>query len=281
MALLYYWRPDNYRQDAEFGFGFHLNQNSPAMLKARPGDGLWAFTRRKDGAYALAAHLIVKGITYNVPRYRYGKYRLWADQRRSRYFDVEASPQSESIIRSLSIRADARHLGQSFQGNAAVRELTPADDLLLAQAAVRLPVIHTAEFYPEDELEARVVYGGEIRIEEIAPNAPARTRYLYDTLATPRSRRNVRKIVEMYEGKCQICAYDPRRRYDGDICHVHHIIWVSRGGESELNNLCLVCPTHHAAIHMDDAVFDYAGLEYRFSNGLVEPLMLNRHLVAA
>ena len=134
--------------------------------------------------------------------------------------------------------------------------------------------------YPEDELEARVVYGGDIRADEIADDAPARTRYLYDTLGTLRSRRNVRKIVEMYEGRCQICEYDPRQIYDGDICHVHHIVWVSRGGDSELNNLCLVCPSHHAAIHMDDAVFDYRGLVYRFSNGLEERVSLNRHLVA-
>ena len=56
MPLLYYWRPDNYLRDRRFGFGFHLNQNSPAMAAARPGDSLWAFTRRpRDGLYLLAA----------------------------------------------------------------------------------------------------------------------------------------------------------------------------------------------------------------------------------
>jgi hypothetical protein len=28
MALLYYWRPDNYRRDLDFGAGYHLNQGS-------------------------------------------------------------------------------------------------------------------------------------------------------------------------------------------------------------------------------------------------------------
>ena len=26
MALLYYWRPDNYGRDLDFGAGYHLNQ---------------------------------------------------------------------------------------------------------------------------------------------------------------------------------------------------------------------------------------------------------------
>ena len=62
MSLLYFWRLDNYRRDRVFGFGYHLNQNSPAMATVGPGDSLWAFTRRaRDGLYLLAAELIVGG----------------------------------------------------------------------------------------------------------------------------------------------------------------------------------------------------------------------------
>jgi 5-methylcytosine-specific restriction enzyme A len=46
MPLLYYWRPDNYARDHRFGFGYHLNQSSPAMRLSGPGDSLWAFTQR-------------------------------------------------------------------------------------------------------------------------------------------------------------------------------------------------------------------------------------------
>ena len=59
MPLLYYWRADNHARDQEFGFGYHLSQNSPAMASAGPGDSLWAFTRRRrDGLYILAAELV-------------------------------------------------------------------------------------------------------------------------------------------------------------------------------------------------------------------------------
>lgn len=93
MPLLYYWRPDNYARDQEFGFGYHLSQNSPAMASALPGDSSWAFTRRRrDGRYILAAELVVRAVTRNRPAYRYGTYRAWCDLERSRYFDVEAGP---------------------------------------------------------------------------------------------------------------------------------------------------------------------------------------------
>ncbi len=278
MPLLYYWKPENYRRDREFGFGFHLNQNSPAMLRTAPGDSLWAFTRRRDGFYVLAAHLIVRGITHNVPGYRYGKYRVWADKEASRYFDVARSTNAEAILRALSVAARSRFLGQSFQGTAAVRELTQADHELLLQVAADLPILETAAFYPEDELESRLVYGTAINSAEIARDAPERTHYLYETLQRPRCRELVKQLHTMYQGQCQVCLYNPRDIYHLDVCHGHHIIWISRGGDDELENMCLICPNHHAAIHADDAIFDYRGLQFQFGNGLIEEIRLNHHL---
>lgn len=81
-----------------------------------------------------------------------------------------------------------------------------------------------------------------------------------------------------YAGRCQICRFDPHDRYGRRLCHGHHIQWLSRGGEDELENMVLVCPNHHAAIHTDDASFDYGSLAFAFSNGLTEPLLINSHL---
>jgi hypothetical protein len=68
VPLLYYWRPGNYSRDREFGFGYHLNQNNALLTSMREGDSLWAFTRRRvDGLYVLAAELIVRANTRNVP----------------------------------------------------------------------------------------------------------------------------------------------------------------------------------------------------------------------
>jgi 5-methylcytosine-specific restriction enzyme A len=58
---------DNYRRDMDLGAGYHLNQASPVLHGVDLGDSLWAFTRRPDGAYVLAAELVVKAKTLNRP----------------------------------------------------------------------------------------------------------------------------------------------------------------------------------------------------------------------
>ncbi|HET7463693.1 MAG TPA: HNH endonuclease signature motif containing protein [Longimicrobium sp.] len=284
MNVLYYWRPDNYRQDARFGFGYHLNQNSPVLAQMVRGETVWAFTRDALGRYVLAAALVVRGVTRNSPRYRYGHYRVWGDLERTRYFDIERGAGAELLIRNLRITAQAELLAQSFQGLRAVRPLHDADHRLLAAFAAELPVLPPVGIYPEDEFEARLVLGSSVRellSKESGEAYAARMRYLFETVDVTRARRHVERLQKTYGGRCQICRYDPHARYGRRLCHGHHIEWLSRGGADELENMVLICPNHHAAVHQDDAVFSYDDLTFRFSNGLAEHLELNHHLTRA
>ncbi len=57
------------------------------------GDSLWAFTRRQCvGLYVLAAERVVRTATHNPRNYRYGRWWIWGDLHRSRYFDVDFGP---------------------------------------------------------------------------------------------------------------------------------------------------------------------------------------------
>ena len=102
--LLYYWRGDNYRRDLDMGVGYHPNQANPLLHQINIGESVWAFTRRPDGIYVLAAELIVKAKTQNPPKFRYGRYRVWGDKNYSRYFHVDQQPSVENIIRQLSVK---------------------------------------------------------------------------------------------------------------------------------------------------------------------------------
>src|SRR4051794_12625700 len=102
MPLLYYWRGDNCHRDLDLGAGYHLNQANPLLHQVELGNSLWAFTRSKDGRYALAAELVIRAKTLTPPSFRYGRYRVWGDLRRSRYFQVEGQTDIEPVIRSLS-----------------------------------------------------------------------------------------------------------------------------------------------------------------------------------
>ena len=72
-----------------------------------------------------------------------------------------------------------------------------------------------------------------------------------------RDRDLVGQLRELYLGECQICAWAPLRIYGAELCEAHHVRWLSRGGDDTLENLVLICPNHHRAIHRCDAPFDF------------------------
>jgi 5-methylcytosine-specific restriction enzyme A len=281
MPLLYYWRGDNYRRDLDMGAGYHLNQANPLLHKIELGDSLWAFTHNQLGQYVLAAELVVKAKTENPPKFRYGRYRLWGDIHYSRYFQVENQPGIEQIVRNLSCKADARILGQSFQGKAAVKLITPQDHLILQAAARDLPLEPRARILPEEKLEAALLLQDPLAVENLilkehAGIAEERRAYLYSQ-APSRNHRLVEELQDLYQGQCQICLWHPRQHYGHSLCHGHHIHWLSRGGEDELGNMILVCPNHHSAIHKIDAPMDFRDMTFDFGIRR-ENLQINLHL---
>ena len=261
------------------GAGYHLNQANPLLHKIEVGDSLWAFTRRRDGIYVLAAELIVKAKTINPPNFRYGQYRVWGDIDYSRYFQVENQPSIENIIRSLSCQVNAKILGMSFQGWSAIKQISSKDVEILRMLARELHLEPRARILNEDKLEAMLLLGDIEAVKNLVRDekpgiAEERRRYFY-TQAPTRNRNLVEELQEIYSGKCQICQWSPIDVYGKELCHGHHIQWLSRGGVDELQNMVLVCPNHHAAIHKLDAPLDYA--DFSFDFGTHRELLSFRH----
>ena len=281
MPLLYYWRGDNYRRDLDYGAGFHLNQNNPLLHEIDLGDSLWAFTRTRSKRYVLAAELVIRAKTRNPENFRYGRYRIWGDLKKSRYFATEDQPKIEEVVRNLSIKPSAKSLGHAFQGKAAVRKISAEDHRILTMVARELPPEPRARILPEERLEAAILLGDPAAVAALVKSespglAEKRASYLHKK-AVKRSPRIVGQLKAMYDGQCQICEWSPRSSYSEDICEGHHIHWLSRGGEDEIENLVLLCPNHHRATHACDAVFDYAGYSFDFGERS-EDLSLNKHL---
>ena len=284
MPLLYYWRADNYRNDLDIGAGFHLNQANPLMHSVESGESLWAFTRSRAGQYVLAAELVVKAKTFNPPGFKYGRYRLWGDIHHSRYFAVEGQESIESVVRSLSCSTNAAVLGHSFQGHAAVKAITLQDHYLLQAAAKALPLEPRARILPEDRLEALALLGDRVAVENLVREeqpgiSQTRRQYLYREVPV-RNPRLADKLQDLYEGHCQICQWHPREQYGVNLCQAHHIQWLSRGGDDRLENLVLVCPNHHVAIHRADAPLDFLNLAFDFGSHK-ENITMNVHLGSA
>lgn len=263
------------------GAGYHLNQANPKLHSIDIGDSLWAFTRNKKNRYVLAAQLVIKAKTENPPNFRYGRYRVWGDVSQSRYFKVDDQPGVEQIIRHLSVTTEAQVLGRSFQGFAAVKPITVEDHRILLEVARELPPEPRARILPEEKLEAALLLGDRAKVYELIQSeangiAEERQAYLYQQAPT-RNPQLVANLHILYRGRCQLCMWDPIDIYGNTICHGHHIHWLSRGGDDSMENLMLVCPNHHAAIHKVDAPLDFKDLAVDFQTHR-EPLQLNYHL---
>jgi hypothetical protein len=98
--------------------------------------------RRKSGLEIyLAAHLIIRGKSINSNNNKYGKYRITANQQRSRYFSLE----EESLTPLLSNLTSIRHFGdridryaQAFQ---TLRKLNEHDAEIIKSFANSLKLL--------------------------------------------------------------------------------------------------------------------------------------------
>ncbi len=153
MHLLYYLKRDLYdaEQHTDDFEDFTLNQNAPAMLRVKEGESIWAFTLLDDGVYALVTEFVVAAKGENAPGRPFGQHRVEANLERSKLFALEDPAQKdfEALVRrQLSITANAAALGQSFQGHAAVREITEEDHQHLKAFAQNLTALELP--HPED-----------------------------------------------------------------------------------------------------------------------------------
>jgi len=87
----------------------------------------------------------------------------------------------------------------------------------------------------------------------------------------------VDELKRIYGGRCQICASVPFNGLFGNIVEGHHIEWLSRNDKDIRENIILLCPNHHAAVHAADPTFDRAKLEFRFGAKII-PIRLDSHL---
>lgn len=289
MDLLAYWRWDNYVSDLEDGAGFHFNSNQARLHdRLALGESLWIVTGRpgRDGCtYPLVGRLVIRAMTLNAPGYKYGRHRVWGDLERSRYYSAKG-PDASALLRTLRFDSDspvkAIAIGQALQ---TLRELTPDDAARLDAWARDLSHEPRANRVPDEAALERALMTGD-DVWRALPNDVARelisdTAQRRITQAARRNRSLVEDLRARYRGRCQLCAFDPQIVYGRGICEAHHIVYLSRGGDDSLDNMILVCPNHHEAIHATSAVFDFEDLRYVFPGGRREPLVLNEHLRAA
>lgn len=287
MHFLGYWVYQNFLNDIGSGATFHYNSNQPRFhQKIDIGETLWlvtGFRVREKMQYFLAARFVIRAKTHNSSSYKYGRYRLWADPQLSDYYTIGQS-EITNLLMSLEfspqkpIQEAGVTIAQSLQS---FRYLSQNDVFLLTQYSQELESDSgIPKSVPELEIESAYEKGEGVLKETIDAELPNLSENRKNEIITnyTRNRSLVKELQSIYSSRCQICAFDPIAVYQVNASHAHHIHYLSRGGLDVLENLILLCPNHHSAIHGDDAVFDYSLKRFMFRNGRQEPLALNQHL---
>lgn len=291
MDAIAIWNYSNYRKDIDVGAGFHFNSNQPRLHTAlNIGDSLWLVTRvvvNGRNEYRLAAHLVIRAKTINAPSYKYGSFRVWGDVAASSYYRIDESSVHDVFELLQIIEMDSgsladRNRSNIFQSMQTLRSIPIKSSKLLESFAAQLPLETRAyQVVDEAELEKAYAVGTPERLELLMAEQPIG--YSEETStgirqAYERNRRLVRTLHKLYHGRCQVTGHDSPLLYGVPTAEAHHIVYRSRGGADELDNLVLLCPNLHNAIHSTNATFDYSKLAFVFPNGRVEPLIMNNHL---
>ena len=92
-----------------------------------------------------------------------------------------------------------------------------------------------------------------------------------------RNSAQVRYLKTFYSGRCQLCGSNALNGQFGELSEGHHIEWLCRGGVDEKENIMILCPNHHAAIHQVDPRFNREALVFQHGSAAI-PVQLDQHL---
>ena len=82
----------------------------------------------------------------------------------------------------------------------------------------------------------------------------------------------------LYGYRCQICGKVIGEEYGSHIAEAHHIDYFVNSLNNDASNQMVVCPNHHSIIHDANPEFIRADLTFKYQNGYIERLAINKHL---
>lgn len=103
----------------------------------------------------------------------------------------------------------------------------------------------------EKLVDAAAQLSSEQRREKLAAASKTPERVIVSTYGFKRSSLVVAEVLALAGGKCQHCLKDaPFKREDGTpYLEVHHVEWLSKGGEDSVENAVALCPNCHREAH--------------------------------
>lgn len=192
-----------------------------------------------------------------------------------------------ATVPTIPFSLEDLNLSKSYSGQNNARYIDPVD-----QAEVQRYILWSLAQQPDrysqivNPSEIAQTFGRESTLEGVFNHdrialltKPSKSRYLSEGF--DRNQWLAESLKSYYFHRCQVCGNDFEPRYGESFAESHHIQYLSSGGKDMSGNIVVVCPNHHRIIHATHAEFDRSNLEYRYPNGLREPLILPDHLSRA
>lgn len=87
-------------------------------------------------------------------------------------------------------------------------------------------------------------------------------------------------LKHLYGYRCQMSGEIIGEAYGVNCVEAHHIVPFTESMNNDTSNIIILSPSYHRIVHKAKPDFDRESLAFRFPNGLVECVKLNKHLKA-
>ena len=131
---------------------------------------------------------------------------------------------------------------------------------------VRQEVVQMNELFFETSYESRE--DNDARIEEVT--GIKRIRKLDRSIGD--------SLKRLYDYRCQMTGERIGDAYDALVVEAHHIIPFTQSLNNDTSNIIIISPSYHRIIHKAKPEWLSNEKAFRFPNGLVETVRLNKHL---
>jgi len=85
-------------------------------------------------------------------------------------------------------------------------------------------------------------------------------------------------LKRLYDYRCQMTGEKVGSEYDALVVEAHHLIPFTESMNNDTSNIIIISPSYHRIIHKAKPRWESKNLSFRFPNGLVEKVKLDRHL---
>ena len=85
-------------------------------------------------------------------------------------------------------------------------------------------------------------------------------------------------LKRLYNFRCQMTGEKVGEPYDAMVIEAHHIIPFTESMNNDTSNIIVISPSYHRIIHKAKPIFDRNDLAFRFPNGLIEKIKIDKHL---